>query len=374
VTDHDQSAFAETVRPVRDDSFAPDRRLSVVIPSHNRKDLIARCLAALAAQDTPGVQVIVVDDLSDDGAREWALAFQRDNPGFDLTVVLNRENLGANRSRNLGVAQATAGLIALLDNDSIAEPGWARAMIAAFGDERTGAVVGLVKDPEPKNVYDLAFRGTHRVVTRGPAHRIVSCNMCVRAPVLRAYGFDERFSPGATTADGRPDTTVSGRSDEEGLFLKMRAAGYVAMSEPSAVVLHDHGYTRRSFFKQAWRGGRAAARLVETYRLRHRIDMVPLAAAYLTLVPSAVLAALVHPAFWVVPLACLGAAVTAYLYNDIARKGKTLGETARSFPVLLAYYHTRLGGYATQTARYRLRLERAEKVDLAAVPRVVGEG
>jgi len=167
--------------------------------------------------------------------------------------------------------------------------------------------------------------------------------MCVRRDILASITLDEdraRHEPGVL------DLEVSGRGDEEGLFLMIRAAGLVIMAVPDAVVLHDHDYTRRSFFKQAFRGGSSAARLVYKYYLPPRLDLLPLILAYLTM-PLTIWSE------WIalVPLALFGAACAAIAGNELFRKGKSVAEAVRIFPVQLAYYHVRLFGYLKEMLR-----------------------
>jgi hypothetical protein len=42
-------------------------------------------------------------------------------------------------------------------------------------------------------------------------------------------------------------------------------------------------------------------------------------------------------------------------YNDLARKGKSVGQTLLTFPILVAYYHVRLLGYVIESVRLRTR-------------------
>jgi hypothetical protein len=71
----------------------------------------------------------------------------------------------------------------------------------------------------------------------------------------------------------------------------------------------------------------------------------------------------------VAPLAFFGAALAAVTYNDLARKGKTLSETIRSFPMLVVYYHLRLCGYVLETLRLYLTRHGLRRVRLSEVPR-----
>ncbi len=338
-------------------------RVSVVIPTCNRREVLGRCLEALSGQVHTDFEVIVVDDCSTDDTPAFLIEFAGGHPGLDLRWLRNETHAGANPSRNRGIRAAAGELVAFLDSDCIADPDWLRRLLDGFKSERVAAVTGRVDDLEPSNIYELAFKGTHRLSVPGPAHRLVAGNMCVRRELLLRHMLDEDRAAQAQTEDGRPDVSVSGRGDEEGLFLRLRAAGYEQLVAPDAVVLHEHHIGRRVFFRQAFRGGRSAARLVYKYYLPQRIDMLPFMLAYATL-PLA----LVRAWLWVVPAFFLLGALAAITYNDVFRKGKTPGETLKSFPVLLAYYHVRLIGYVCESVRLRLLRHSVERVRLNRDP------
>jgi glycosyltransferase involved in cell wall biosynthesis len=304
-----------------------------------------RCLDALAAQTHERTQIVVVDDASTDDTPTMLERFGADHPDVDLVVIRNATNLGANASRNRGVLATSGEFVAFLDSDCIADPGWLAQLVRGFDDERVGAVTGLVLDPPPRNVYDLTFRGTHRVASAGPARRLVAGNLCVRRGPLVDAMWDEDAERPPLEEDGRPDVSFSGACDEEGLAVALKAAGWTLLARPEAAVLHEHYYDRRSFFRQAYHGGRAAAEFVHRYRLPPRLDMAPFMLAYGALPVALALVPLLG--WWplAAPALAFAAAVAAITYNDLALKGKTIGETLRSFPVLLAYYHVRLFGY-----------------------------
>jgi glycosyltransferase involved in cell wall biosynthesis len=341
------------------DAGAP--RISVVVPTCNRADLIAACVEALARQTYARdlFEIIVVDDGSTDGTPAALEALAQGDPGLGLRVLVNERNIGANPSRNRGIREAKGDLVAFLDSDCIPERDWLERIVDAFSDQQIAAVVGLVTDPAPRNVWDLAFRGTHRVGKAGPAPRLILGNTAIRRELLVRYLLDEDYAFKADARGGAPDTATSGRSDEEGLYLRMRAAGHRMVANPKAVVLHDHHYTADSFFRQAYRGGRSAARLVYKFRLPHRTDMLPFMLAYGSLGAS-----LVNP--FLLPLfpVLLSGAMAAITYNDLFRKEKTPRETALSFPALVAYYHVRFFGYARQTLALRLGKDDIERVRL----------
>lgn len=104
----------------------PCPTLSAVIVTHNGLHHLRECLPSLAAQNYPDLQIVVVDDRSDDGTHEFLreqfpdvlLIDQRDGPNFAAGC-------------NLGIAQATGEWIFLLNNDTVLAPDCLRQLIAA---------------------------------------------------------------------------------------------------------------------------------------------------------------------------------------------------------------------------------------------------
>ncbi len=86
-------------------------RISVVIPTYNRRATLPRALDSVLAQTLPAVEIIVVDDGSTDGTGEWlATAYPR-------VRLLRQPNRGVSAARNAGIAAAEGDWIALLDSD-----------------------------------------------------------------------------------------------------------------------------------------------------------------------------------------------------------------------------------------------------------------
>ena len=102
--------------------------LSVVIPNWNGSRYLPVCLDALARQSYPTVEVVVVDNASTDGSPERVL---RDYPSVRLVrLPVNRGFTGA---CNAGLWAAQGEFVALLNNDTEVDAGWAAAVVDAFG-------------------------------------------------------------------------------------------------------------------------------------------------------------------------------------------------------------------------------------------------
>ncbi len=322
----------------------PERFVSVVVPTRNRLSDLQCCVKALAAQTHNAFEIIVVDDASTDSTSQWLAEYEQAQTSMPFRWFRNDPQLGANPSRNRGIHESRGELVAFLDDDAFPEPSWLERLVRPFTCERIAAVTGRVETAPPTNLYEMALKGTQRVSGRIHATRLVGCNMCIRRDILDRFRLDE------DRAGITPDSCVSGRGDEEGLFLTLRAAGYEQRVVHDAVVVHHHRYTRGSFFRQGYRGGVSAARLGYKYCLPPRVELVPLFLAWITL-PLVAL----DVRLGLVPAACAAFFLAAILYNELLRKAKTPWETLITLPLVIAFYHARMVGYVGEYIRLRTR-------------------
>ncbi len=90
--------------------------VSVIIPAWRSAATIGRALRSVAAQTVKPLEVIVIDDGSDDGSFEAAEACREMMNGIHL-VVIRQDNKGAGAARNAGVRAAKGEWLAFLDAD-----------------------------------------------------------------------------------------------------------------------------------------------------------------------------------------------------------------------------------------------------------------
>lgn len=306
----------------------------MIVPTRNRQQKLAMCLDGLSRQTHGSCEVIVIDDGSTDGTTQTVADRQQAFGEDRLRLLQNDEPRGANASRNRGIRESRGRLIAFIDDDCIPDVDWLEHLAAGFTSDSVAAVVGLVENVPSRNLFELMLRGTQRVYGTVRATRLVGCNMAVRRDLLDRFMLDEdRAGPSS-------DMSVSGRGDEEGLFIELQRAGFEQHVVPQARVLHDHPHNGRSFCKQAYRSGVSSARLAKKYRLPFRIELSCLLLAWCGLVAGFL-------AHWIWSLAAVafGLFLGAVSYNEVVRKKKTLVELVRIFPLMLLYYHLRMYGY-----------------------------
>ena len=114
--------------------------VSIVVPAYNEAVGIEASVRSLAVSEHPEVEVIVVDDGSDDGTGELVRAL-----GLPQVRVLRQPNRGKAAALNRGIAAARHDLIVTVDGDTVFEPSTLRRLIRPFADPGVGAVSGNTK-------------------------------------------------------------------------------------------------------------------------------------------------------------------------------------------------------------------------------------
>jgi glycosyltransferase involved in cell wall biosynthesis len=88
-------------------------KISVILPVHNRADVLPRAIGSVLEQELREFELIVVDDGSSDTSAEVAESFRDDR----IRLIRLDRNRGGNVARNEGIRAARAPLIAFLDSD-----------------------------------------------------------------------------------------------------------------------------------------------------------------------------------------------------------------------------------------------------------------
>jgi cellulose synthase/poly-beta-1,6-N-acetylglucosamine synthase-like glycosyltransferase/peptidoglycan/xylan/chitin deacetylase (PgdA/CDA1 family) len=135
-------AFARRhVRRSRASPFRPGAlSANVIIPAFNEAVGIAATVQSIAASHHPNLQIIVVDDGSEDDTAEIVQALQIPN-----LRVLRQANAGKAAALQAGIDASHGDIVVLVDGDTVFEPETVRRLIAPFDDPAIGAVAGNTK-------------------------------------------------------------------------------------------------------------------------------------------------------------------------------------------------------------------------------------
>lgn len=111
-------------------------KVSVLIVNWNGNHLLESCLESLRRQSHAPHEVIVVDNGSTDGSVE----FLRELLWPLLKTVFLPQNLGFSGGNNAGFAAVSGDILALMNNDVVADSEWIAAALSLFESERVGMV------------------------------------------------------------------------------------------------------------------------------------------------------------------------------------------------------------------------------------------
>ena len=204
-------------------------QVSVVIPSHNRKNLLLRLLDALSQQTLPPqeFEVIVVHNYTDDGSREAVL--QRIELGSINLSYFRKDYPGPTASRQFGADQAKGKYIAFIDDDCVPQPEWLESGLSKFKNESSGAnfPVGLVQGRTLPNPDQPRRFPEKTVLIDKPSIYFETCNIFYsKESFSRAGGFSDEFM----------DKFYGEDTD---LGWKVKNCGFAIDFAPQALVYHE---------------------------------------------------------------------------------------------------------------------------------------
>lgn len=221
------------------------RDLIVAVGTRNRSPMLRQTLIGLCQQDAPpaAYEIVVVDNASTDDTRQVIESFR----GARVPVRYVYEAVpGLCETRNRAWREATAPLIAYIDDDAIPEPGWIAALLETYASvspppASVGGKVTLVwEDGQPAWLHSkmwAIFGHIDYGEDRGPLRPnmpLFGANMSFQTEILRRLnGFNPIFS--ALTL-----------GEETELFRRLHAQGQLVYYQPRAVIRHMMN-TRRHF-------------------------------------------------------------------------------------------------------------------------------
>ena len=122
--------------------IVPDRFVSVLIPAFNEAKVIEASIRRVLASEQVNVEVIVLDDGSQDGTSDVVRAAFAGEPRVKLLTL---ENGGKARALNRGLALARGDIVIALDADTQFEPLTIARLARWFEDPEVGAIAGNAK-------------------------------------------------------------------------------------------------------------------------------------------------------------------------------------------------------------------------------------
>lgn len=116
--------------------------VSFIIATYNRKDYVCEAVRSILKQSYNNIEIIVIDDYSDDGTYEYL----KNTFGDTITSFRNSSNMGPSFSRNKGLNIANGKYIGLLDSDDI-----------LYSDNHTKIAVDIMENDDRVAIFCCDF-------------------------------------------------------------------------------------------------------------------------------------------------------------------------------------------------------------------------
>jgi cellulose synthase/poly-beta-1,6-N-acetylglucosamine synthase-like glycosyltransferase len=209
--------------------------VSVVVPTRARPTFLSNCLESLLKLDYPSdrYEIIVVEDGTEAG-EEITEGIRQRSP---VPVRYRRiSHSGAATSRNVGLQLATGEIVAFIDDDAMAVPGWLRRLVHGLLQYRVAGVGGRVSPEYPELLLDAGMGRGGDLRWSGfnasppevqEVDHLPGGNMAFWRDVLvEVKGLDTRFT---RRGSWREDTD---------LCVRLRLRGYRLLYDGEARIIH----------------------------------------------------------------------------------------------------------------------------------------
>jgi len=236
--------------------------ISVVIVTYNRLDHLRNCLQALRNQTLAKdrYEVIVVDDGSTDGTREFLCSLEwPEGPRYRYFL---EEHRGLVAARNFGVSKSNGRIVSFTDDDCIPEPRWLEKVLETFAEDDRIGVVGAVTKPvfrnrlfRPMNAFLRKDREKKVSLVSGEVGLVglrpfSGCNLHIDRDVfVQLSGFNEKIQPS---------------EDIDFMYRYLRAGG-LAANRLDMYVEHYERDDLKSMFRRWFSFGRNDPSMLRRY-------------------------------------------------------------------------------------------------------------
>jgi hypothetical protein len=189
--------------------------VSVVVVSYQGRAHLERCLPALALTSGVAFETILVDNASRDGSAAWAReAFP------DVRVIALPRNIGFGAANRRGAEAARAPLLALLNSDTVVDPGWLAELVRTLtGDPSIGAACSTLLLLDRPDLVNARGGGMTRL----------------------GYGFDRDYLHPAAPSPLGPEPEVREVLFPTAAAMLMRREEFLAMGgfDPAFFMYHE---------------------------------------------------------------------------------------------------------------------------------------
>ena len=132
-------------------------KVSIIIPLYNAESTIEKCINSILKQSYKDIEIIIINDGSSDKSLDVVKKISKKDKRL---VVIDKENEGVAKTRNLGIKKATGNYIMFVDNDDYIEKNYIEQFINSVEDN--DIVIGGYKriDENGKELLRFELKNT----------------------------------------------------------------------------------------------------------------------------------------------------------------------------------------------------------------------
>jgi GT2 family glycosyltransferase len=225
-------------------------RFSVVVPSYQRPESLARCVQGISRLNYPAndFELVVVDDGSSMPLESAITKAAGDRLQWRL---VRQANSGPAKARNTGVEHARGQFIAFTDDDCVPAPDWLSALDQHLRHDADALVGGQIVNALPQRPCSTAsqqlvsFLYEYFDGSPGRPRMFCSNNMAIsRKRFQELGGFNERFMRAA--------------GEDRELCDHWHRRGFALNYAPDAIIHHEHAMNFLQYWRQHFTYGRGA--------------------------------------------------------------------------------------------------------------------
>ena len=234
----------------------PEPLVSVVVATRNNAGTLERSIRSLAAQTHRNLEIIVVDDASEDASMRIVEALAREDGR--IRYLRNPVHRGTGASRNRGMDAATGDYVTFQDGDDTSLPTRIEAQVAAFRRNAGRKVVTC-------NYVRVNAAGRRIRVNDKRIMVCVVSMMFPRREILEKVGYFDDISVSEDTDLLERIRIAFGRDCHANVFRTL----YLALFQPTSTFFSDVEIIRNSETEVAYRRSATAASAYAEIRARH---------------------------------------------------------------------------------------------------------
>lgn len=259
----------------REEFLAHAPFVSVIVPTHDRPEMLVSCVRSLLALDYPHYEIIVVDNApSTQASAECIREISQDAPHIRY---LREDQPGVSWARNCGMLGARGNILAFTDDDVVVDRYWLAELIRGFSHAENVACVttGYTLPLEletPAQFWYEAYTGAYwfqenggtwwdftRHIYNMKEHHAKTALYPYRAGMFgcgMSMAFTASFLRSVRGFDPALGGSGPSRTGEDlAVFFQAITRGYTLVNEPAALIYHLHRREYQALRRQVYNYG-----------------------------------------------------------------------------------------------------------------------